>query len=75
MNIETIVAEYKRRTEEFDKTVCTGPVIDGIVWPKNSKEKQTCLDHAKEVFESLIPIAGIIGVSRKGLEKAIDGKK
>lgn len=33
-----LACRYYRETEAYDKTVCTGPIVDGVIYPLNSKE-------------------------------------
>lgn len=33
-----LACRYHRETEAYDKTVCTGPVVAGVIYPLNRKE-------------------------------------
>jgi len=33
-----LAKEYHMRTENYDRTVCTGPIVNGYIRPSNGKE-------------------------------------
>lgn len=44
--------EYVRRTEEYDRTVCTGPIVRGEIMPIGN-EVSFCARHAGRVLDEL----------------------
>lgn len=45
--------EYQQRTESYDRTVCTGPVCNGVIWPANEVERSLITRHAIMVRRQL----------------------
>ena len=45
--------QYVAETEEYDQTVCTGPVIRGAIMPANSHERGLANRNAVRAFDYL----------------------
>ena len=60
-----LALEYHHRTEEFDRTVCTGPIHRGEIMPVTASERRRCYDNAMRVKEDLyIEFVRPLGFSR-----------
>ena len=51
--LKSIAAEYHRRAEEYDRQVCTGPLINGSVMPSSNTELQMINRHARSLLMEL----------------------
>ena len=51
--LKSIAAEYHRRAEEYDRKVCTGPIINGSVMPCSNAELQLINRHAHSLLIEL----------------------
>lgn len=51
--LKSIGAEYHRRAEEYDRKVCTGPIINGSVMPSSNTELQLINRHARSLLMEL----------------------
>ncbi|WP_051365814.1 hypothetical protein [Pseudomonas sp. EGD-AK9] len=47
---------YVREAEAFDRTVCTGPIIDGAIMPATPRERAVISRAADELFSRLVAI-------------------
>ncbi len=69
---ETILYEaslrYHRVCEEYDRRVCSGPIIDGSIRPSSPWEHGLINRHALETLRS---IALDMGIERRELVRAI----
>jgi len=52
--------EYLDRTESFDRTICTGPIIDSEILPANGKEFFLINCNAKLVLKDVAINHGIL---------------
>lgn len=48
-----LALEYYRRTEAYDRTVCTGPFVDGCIMPASYKEQALVSRNAISVLREL----------------------
>ena len=62
---------YHKATEEFDRTVCTGPIKDGCIMPATAHEFGLINRHAKDVLHAIQLEASKAGITRKELWRAI----
>jgi len=51
--IDLLAKEYHDRTEHYDRTVCTGPIVEGCIRPNNGKEHTLINQNAKTIFNEL----------------------
>ena len=51
--LKSIAAEYHRRAEEFDRKVCTGPIIMNHIMPASNTELIMINRHANSLLEEL----------------------
>lgn len=78
-SLRELAKEYDRRTEEYDRTVCTGPIKDNAIMPMHPGEYALIQANARRVLAEMIERAAAIGYSRAELFDAIcenryDGK-
>jgi len=71
LELQALAEEYHRRTEEYDRTVCTGPIRNGGIMPATSREHGLIEQNARNVFKELARRAAAIGIWRRQLHYAI----
>lgn len=69
--IDDLAEEYDRVTEAYDRTVCTGPIVDGVIIPANNRELALINRHARKLLDDLSLRAQKIGCTQKQLLDAI----
>jgi hypothetical protein len=62
-----LAAEYHRRSEAYDRCVCTGEIRHGGIMPTNNHEFRLITKRAKELLKELVVIANRHGFSEKEL--------
>ncbi len=70
-----LAEEYIRSTEAYDKTVCSGPIVNGSIMPANAKEARMITKNAVRTIGKLSERANILGFSSLDLLKAIQRSK
>jgi len=73
LELRKIVEEYERRTEEFDRTVCTGPIKNGRIMPATGEEFSVVNRHAMQVRSELIPRVLSIGKTPAEFQQVLIG--
>jgi hypothetical protein len=66
-----LAVRYHKETEAFDRTVCTGPVIDGSVMPVTPCEAAVVNANARKLFRQLGEEAKALGATGVEFRKAI----
>jgi hypothetical protein len=66
-----IAMEYHRRTETFDRTICTGPIKNGLILPGCPREMGIINQHARKVRRDSLDKALKKGYSSQELQHAI----
>jgi hypothetical protein len=61
--INSLAEEYHRRTEEYDRTVCTGPILHGGIMPASDWERCAINKNASAVKRELMDRAEQRGIS------------
>lgn len=62
--LRSLASDYHRRCEEYDRTVCTGPIKkDGGIRPANSSEFLDVNCHSRKVFKELWEKAKALGAT------------
>lgn len=51
--LRELAREYHERTEAYDRTICTGPIIRGRIMPGAALETSAINRHAMQVLEDL----------------------
>lgn len=69
--LRELAEQYINRTEEFDRTICTGPIVKGSIMPANPGESSTCSRHALMIREDLFLKAKELGFTRQQWLQAI----
>ncbi|SFT48744.1 hypothetical protein SAMN05216264_101581 [Pseudomonas marincola] len=64
-----IAEQYATSAEEYDRTVCTGPVINHEVMPATPREQFLSIQNARSAFDRLC--ANYPQFSRQELRRAI----
>lgn len=66
-----LARRYHDECEAYDRTVCTGPVIDGAILPATPHERALVIRNAANVRRSLIASADLFGITAAELHRAI----
>jgi len=66
-----LAENYVHTTEAYDRTVCTGPVIDGLIYPATPSEQGLIARNAREALDKAYRVAAAHGISREELKKEI----
>ncbi len=69
--LQDIAREYHQRTEDYDREVCTGPIVRGVIMPADGRERSMINRHAITVREELVKRAFRAGVPREAVLQAI----
>lgn len=69
----TLAREYYRRTEEYDRSICTGGMRHGEAMPGTPDESRSSNQNAHYVLRELERRAECEGHSRKALQDAMHG--
>ncbi|MCD9124008.1 hypothetical protein [Cupriavidus sp. UGS-1] len=70
--LDELVDEYHRRTDDFDRTICTGPIgPDGERLPANAREMATIMRHANAVLQDVRDRAKLLGFTWKELREEL----
>lgn len=51
--LHELALEYYRRTEDYDRSVCTGPIMEDGITPATYKELHQINEHARKVLREL----------------------
>ena len=66
-----LAARYRELTEAYDRTVCTGPIVNGEIRPTTAQESAMISRSAKTVFSELLRQADPHGITQAELKTAI----
>lgn len=69
--ISDLVIEYHTECEQYDLTVCTGPVFRDGIAPATQQERKLINDHALIVRTKILEKADHLGIDRAEILKAI----
>jgi hypothetical protein len=70
--LHDLAKEYRRRTNEYDETVCTGPVMqDGLKRPLGGLQQAMVMKNSRAVAEELLSRYPQHGFTRLELNKAV----
>ncbi|KVT80614.1 hypothetical protein WK59_21520 [Burkholderia ubonensis] len=69
--LDDLADEYHRRCEEFDRTVCTGPIREGEIMPATDRERMIINRYASTLREELWHRAARMGYSLAEYGEAI----
>ena len=66
-----LAEDYHRVTEEFDRSVCTGPIINGAIRPACVNELYTINRFARTAYANRLEKAIAEGVTPKQFQRAV----
>lgn len=66
-----LAEDYHRVTEEFDRTVCTGPIRNGSIRPSCVAELYTINRFARQAYANRLEMAIAKGATPKQFQKAV----
>ncbi len=66
-----LAREYHKQCEDYDRKVCTGPIINGSIMFNNEEEKSASIKNAIFVRNNLLEKAKEMGYSNSELARAI----
>jgi len=69
--LRTLAEQYHQTCEEYDRTICTGPIIDGAIMPADHQQYKDISRHAQDVRNKLAPQALALGFTRTQWDDAI----
>ena len=66
-----LAEDYHRVTEEYDRAVCTGPIINGSIRPACANELYTINRFARTAYANRLEKAIAAGVTPKQFQRAV----
>jgi hypothetical protein len=66
-----LAEEYHQRTEQYDRTICTGPIRHGGIIPWTAEQRAAINRHAKKVLKEMVLRARCLGFSAKEMQGMI----
>lgn len=66
-----LAERYHQRTEAYDRTVCSGPIVGGAITPATDSERTLIVQHARGVRRELEVEADRLGIAPERLHSAI----
>jgi hypothetical protein len=69
--LHELAVEYHSRCEAYDRTVCSGPVIDGSIMPGDYREHGLIAHHADKVRTEIVRRGNEMGFSKSDIIDAI----
>ena len=66
-----LAERYHSETEAYDRTVCSGPIVDGAIMPIGSREMSLVNRNAIKVRERILFEAEQQGINRRDMARAI----
>lgn len=64
-HLRKLAREYHERTEAYDRTVCTGPIVRGGIMPATPEQHALINRHARTVHDELAVEAARLGFTSK----------
>jgi len=69
--LQELARRYHAETEAYDRTVCTGPIVDGSIQPYGGRQTVLINQHARQVFLRIEAEAASHGISKAEIWRAI----
>jgi hypothetical protein len=69
--LRELAEQYIKRTEEYDRAICTGPIVNGYIMPSHAAESSACNRNALMVREDLFTKVRQLGFTRQQWLQAI----
>jgi hypothetical protein len=71
IRLRELAEEYHRRTEAYDRLVCSGPIHNGAIMPASGVESAAISRNAQAVRDDLFKDLGPLGFDRQQWMEAI----
>ncbi len=71
IRLRELAEEYHKTCEDYDRTICTGPIKDGAILPATGEEAAAINRHATAVRNGLFRRAQELGFDRQQWMEAI----
>jgi hypothetical protein len=71
IRLRELAEEYHKTCEDYDRTICTGPIKDGAILPATGEEASAINRHATAVRNGLFRRAQELGFDRQQWMEAI----
>lgn len=71
IRLRELAQEYHKTCEDYDRTVCTGPIQNGAIMPATGAEVSAVSRHAQAVRDGLWKHVAPLGFSRQQWMEAI----
>lgn len=69
--VDDLAKRYYELTEAYDRTVCTGPIVNGSIQPSTPTESVLINRNAKNVIRDLLQQGGHHEITERELKEAI----
>jgi len=69
--LRELALRYHAETEAYDRTVCTGPIVDGSIQPYGGRQTVLINQNARQVFLRIEAEAARHGISKAEMWRAI----
>jgi len=69
--VHELAGRYHELTEAYDRTVCTGPIVNGDIRPATPRESAMINRNAKQVFADLLTQSAPHEITEAELKTAI----
>ena len=73
--LEKLAADYHKRTEEYDRSVCTGPSVRGCIMPANAEQHALINRNARHLREVAEAEAAALGGTQEQWRHALWGSR
>lgn len=71
IKLRELAVRYHQEAEAFDRTVCTGPVVNGSIQPATARELATINRNASKLMRILEDEARMFGATIAELRRAV----
>jgi hypothetical protein len=71
ISLNELAMKYHEQTERYDRSVCSGPIVDGAIMPANGRERAAINRNAAKVRDALCVEAMRLGFGKREWQSAI----
>lgn len=71
LKLAELAARYCDTTEAYDRTVCSGPIVEGAIQPATDRERALIARFARQTLSQVLEEAQQAGFTRTELNHAI----
>lgn len=71
IQLDTLAKKYHVLCEQYDRTVCTGPIQHGLIMPMSPHERGQVIHNANRVRKQIVQEASFFGISHDEIWDAI----